>query len=883
LISAKLTGPTRFWAVFWVDVSSPDTAKSDLLIVAEMLGQRVESVEEACRQLANTQMRSLLILDNADDPSFDYNAYTPSSMQGIILMTSRCSECYKFHRDAQETLGDLNLADCSELLLKVAGIPQDQWKAQTEVAEKTVRLLQSHTLALIQAGAYVAGGYCKLEDYPKEFEQQRKRLLEFSPSQAQSRYQHVYATFEASAAVLSAHAVELLGVMSMLNHTSLPKSIFERAWGGAQQIGTTGSVAIAEVELGNLSAWNVSQLYSVTDMTGNETGLDVLNEWHTSQLPAFVNAKGNRWDAYYLNAAIALLSSLSLITATAQGGGSALSIHPLVHAWARDRQLEKAREANWLSAGCVITLAARGLRWRTQVEHAVQTHIQSWVDERTIIHTLCSMRNVLALVWSCSWMLVQMRDDARLHIVLGAVFQAVGLNPTRPEGSFVPLYHLWAQSHCFNGNWKAAVALMEGVVQIQQESLDARDRNRLSAEHLLGIAYGACGQIEKAVELLEYVAVREEVLARDHPERLASQHEVAVAYLADRQVKRAVALLEQVVAVKEEVLARAHPDRLASQHELASAYLKDRQVKRAIALLEHVIAVEEEVLARDHPDRLASQHVLAVAYLEDRQVKRAVALLEQVVAVKEEVLARDHPDRLSSQHVLAGAYLEDRQVKRTVALLECVVAVKEEVLARDHPDRLASQHELARAYLADRQVKRAVALLEHVVAVREEMLARDHPDRLVSQHVLAQAYLADRQFKKAVALLEHVVAVREEMLARDHPERLASQHGLAQAYLADRQVKRAVALLEHVVAMKEKMLEEDHPGRLVSQQVLARAYLEDRQVKRAVALLEHVIAVEEEVLAEDHPSRLVSQSVLDIARSRLIDRHSDRMLALPST
>lgn len=76
--------------------------------------------------------------------------------------------------------------------------------------------------------------------------------------QARSRYQHVYATFEASAAVLSTHAVELLGIMCMLNYTALPKNIFERAWRGAQQTSTTGSAAVVELRLGDLSVWNVS-------------------------------------------------------------------------------------------------------------------------------------------------------------------------------------------------------------------------------------------------------------------------------------------------------------------------------------------------------------------------------------------------------------------------------------------------------------------------------------------------------------------------------------------------------------------------------------------------------------------------------------------------
>jgi hypothetical protein len=406
----------RFWAVLWIDVSSPDMARSDFKTVAEMLGKRIESVEEACRLLANTRERCLLILDNADDPSFDYNTYFPSSMSGVVLMTSRCTECRVFSTIPWEALPDLSLADCTELLLRTANIPQDQWETQAESAEIVVGLLQSHTLALIQAGTYVAKKHCTLEDYPEEFEQQRKTLLEFSPRQAKSRYDHVYATFEASVSVLPMHALDMLQVLSMLSYTFLPEVIFEKAWRGSQQ--ARAHEDHVEGALGDIPDWDVSQPYGTVDTTGNETGLDVLNQWHVAQLPSFIRAEDDKWCASLMNEAIDLLSSLSLIARTMQDGAKGLSMHPLVHAWARDRQTEDMMNTSWLAAGCVITLAARGTPVRTQADRSVMAHVLSWADVVTLQSIIDKIkykqRGMVALVWSCSWMLVQMRDDKRL-------------------------------------------------------------------------------------------------------------------------------------------------------------------------------------------------------------------------------------------------------------------------------------------------------------------------------------------------------------------------------------------------------------------------------------------------------------------------------------
>jgi tetratricopeptide (TPR) repeat protein len=779
-------------------------ARSDFKTVAEMLGKRIESVEEACRLLANTRERCLLILDNADDPSFDYNIYFPSSMSGVVLMTSRCTECRVFSTIPWEALPDLSLADCTELLLRTANIPQDQWETQAESAEIVVGLLQSHTLALIQAGTYVAKKHCTLEDYPKEFEQQRKILLEFSPRQAKSRYDHVYATFEASVSVLPVHALEMLNILSILSYTFLPEVVFEKAWRGSQQARVKAD--IVEATLGDISDWDVSQPYGLVDMTDNETGLDVLNRWHVTRLPSFIRGEDDKWCASLTNDAIDLLSSLSLIARTVHEDAKGLSMHPLVHAWARDRHNEDMRNTSWLAAGCVITLAARGTPVRTQADRTIMAHVQSWADEdifQSMFNRLLDkQRSILALVWSCSWTLVQMRDAKRLDKLSLAMLQAVMLDSTRPKSYSIPIYHLRAHSHLFNADWKLAMDLIEGVVKLRQKTIDEKHGNRLSAEHMLGVVYTRCGTAKDAIVLLEHVVtVKEKMFSPEHFLQLPSQERLASAYRKDNQIKKAIELLESIVAIRQKTLASDHPDRLSSQVSLAQACLADKQVKRAAVLLVEVVTVAVKMLAIDHPYRLTSLHELARAYLQDGQFKRAIALLEEVVAVRMKVLAVDHPSRLASQHELARAYLKDGQFKRVIALLEEVVAVRMKVLAVDHPNRLASLTELARAYFKDRQVKKTITLLEEVVAAKE-MLAYDNLSRLRSQSWLAQAYLEDGQIKRAVALLEYVVTVREKLAFND-PDRLASQYCLANAYAADGQFDRAEVLWLHYEKMRE--------------------------------------------------------------------------------
>ncbi|KAM3067116.1 hypothetical protein ACMFMG_011672 [Clarireedia jacksonii] len=580
----------EFWGVFWVDVGKASTAESNFIAIAKLLGSSAESISDALQVLASTKQAWLLILDNADDPNFDYQIYFPSGTYGVVLMTSRVPECKEYSPEQFEALEGLGNEDSKELLLKAAKIPKELWLSHSNQAKEIVQLLGSHTLALIQAGAYIANGHCQLHRYPVVYQRQRKRLLQFRPKQAQSRYHDVYATFEASAEVLeqskseaAKDALDLLAILSMLDSAVLPLQIFQSAWDSSREVLRTS--------------------YEET----NE--IDALSRSHTLRLPSFLVAEDDEWDPFRLIEASSQLVSLSLVIRHGIDSLVGLSMHPLAHTWAKDRQDSEQQGVAWIAAGCVLTLSRRNsIMWQTQ-ERYLLPHIQSYLDiqiGRVFLFGVQSI--VIPILLQCGWTLLYMRQDTRLSHLLKDIFIGLGKHPEEPSKESLPLYDLQARSLLNIGKNKTAVALLEQVVKI-----------------------------------------KEAMLAEDHPSRLASQHALAIAYEANGQVKEAVALLKQVVEIKETTLAEDHPDRLASQHELAIAYEANGQVKEAVALLKQVVEIQETTLAEDHPDRLASQHELAIAYKANGQVKEAVALFEQVVKIKRDKFQEGHPSRAVSE------------------------------------------------------------------------------------------------------------------------------------------------------------------------------------------------------------------------------------------
>jgi tetratricopeptide (TPR) repeat protein len=593
--------------VFWVDVGSPSTAKNGFLAIAKAIGSVAESVEESLQALANAKKRWLLILDNADDPRFDYARYLPSGTQGAVLITSRIPQCAQYSTIPAEALEGLGVEHSTQLFLKAAQVPEGSWHSRNTQAQEIVQLLGVHTLALIQAGAYIAEGYCRVDQYTDRYQRQRKRLLNHFPEQEQSRYRDVYATFEASADVLrfssgdaEQDALDLLAILSMLHSSVLPLQLFADTWTGAQRVLVVRSAETAE--------------------------MDTFGRWHVSQLPNFIDSQAEEWDDYRLKKASALLASLSLVTRNRLDDLDGLSMHPLAHAWAKDRLRSEQQQAAWVRAGCILALS-RGESETWQVyERQLRPHVQSFLSPSVEAMFLFGpLGTMLPILLECGWALNTMREDSRLESLLHGIYRVLQITPSDPLQEHIRIWDLAAKNSLDVGHTREAVGLLECVVKFRASTLDETHIDLRATQHNLAIAYRRYGQIKKAVVLLKHIVnVNKASLEETDNILLTSQHQLAVTYRHDGQTGKAVTLLEHVVKVKETTLAETHPDRLASQHGLARAYEANGQIEDAVALLEHVVAVESRVLQDDHPSRIVSIEALQVMYLQLATSKRGV-------------------------------------------------------------------------------------------------------------------------------------------------------------------------------------------------------------------------------------------------------------------
>ena len=176
----------------------------------------------------------------------------------------------------------------------------------------------------------------------------------------------------------------------------------------------------------------------------------------------------------------------------------------------------------------------------------------------------------------------------------------------------------------------------ERAIGLAQHILN-RYPNNLEAYRILGEAYLASRQLDKAQEAFEHVL-------RADPENIQAHVGLGITYERQGNLERAVPEFEQAWEIKPDVpelrsqLLRVYTDAWGSEHAtlrlsragLARLYAKGHMLPKAITEFRQVIA--------DQPNRLDARVGLAEALWRDGQENEAIALCREIIAKQPDAL-----------------------------------------------------------------------------------------------------------------------------------------------------------------------------------------------------------------------------------------------------
>jgi tetratricopeptide (TPR) repeat protein len=718
--------------------------------------------------LANSADSWLLIIDNADDPDFDYSRYFPAGAKGCIILTSRFPDCLDYGNVGSEEINGLADDDAVQLLLKSCGIGEDAWHMNRSDAQRIVDTLGRHTLAIIQAGAFIRKGLCNLKEYTDKFQQRRQDLLKYHPRQAQSTYKNVYATFDVSATFLQEsgqgkdlRALQLLNVLGFMHLEQVPESIFSRA-----------------------------ALYMNVVADNRRTGEDFaeLYSWHLDRVPSDIMPKvvPGGLDMFAFREARAVLSSLSLVKVI--GSESNMSMHPLVHAWIRDRILggRDRYSIAWERAAVILALSTEESVSYQKFFPSLNVHIAACLD-------ICPIGIISA---------------SPINIGYGHLFYRLG---------YIQIF-VNPQSRC-----------VKDVLSRYVQSIPLSKQNVLRCKRVIGTHLLAEDNTAKAVEavavLTDVVNAQDSTLAKSDFERLDTRHDLAQALMAIEENERAVELLEDVIIHWRLTLCETDRDRLNSERSLALALIKVGKNERAAEVLEEVVRIRRSTLPKTDRSRLASEHSLAVALINLGKNEQAAEILEEVVRIERSTMPETDRSRLTSEYELAAALINLGKNEQAAEILREVVRIERSTLPGTGRSRLASEHSLAVALINLGKNEQAAEILREVVRIRRLTLPKIDRNRLASEHKLAQALINLGKNEQAAEILEEVVRIWKSTLAKTDRSRLASEYYLAVVLINLGKNEQAAEILEEVVRIWKSTLAETDSERLASENLFTVALM----------------------------------------------------------
>ncbi|KAI1323339.1 hypothetical protein F5Y16DRAFT_383989 [Xylariaceae sp. FL0255] len=725
--------------VFTIYAASSETIKDSFCKIAVIGG--LEGTEMAGRHyLSQLSETWLLIIDNADDPSLDLEDLFSPGERAHILVTTRNPD---FRRAG--SLGSLELKGLKEdeaiqLLLTKADIEQPWDKMTIEAGKIIAKTLGYLALALIHAGNCIYRRVCELGDYLNLHSSSRSMLQRRRSSGTQdaeevNMVRAVYSTFDVSLKFLlkkkgvkSQDASDLLKIVSFYHFEHIPVEIFTRAV--LNRIKTTKSNS------GDSMKSRLAKI--VTDRLEPPR-----------MFPRFLKDHYEQLDKYRVTWAISELHSLSLISNDGRNG--TFSMHPLVHAWARD-SLSVSERKVWASIAFTTLMESILLPPDGNPEsdgefyRDIMPHIDYCLLEHNLPKSLelSSFRLALAKVFQPTLLLIlrdQILHSAKcgyvlatrgrfqeasdyLEMVKDSLLQLLGIENERSMAAMLGLAGvLWGL-----GRLDEAISLQQQVVDTRTRLYGPKHEQTLSAMDQLGKSHWLHGQYQEALDIQEVTAQRaRETLGDTHVLTLTALDNLGVTLASWHRWADSAQVHREVLSVRKETLGETHLDTLTTMSNLAMAIYDLGEVEKASAIMSHVHYQRQQQLGKEHPWTLWALCYLAKIYVKQGHLQEAEDMLTWGIQAGERSLSKDHLGVLMGRGELARVYSRQRRFAESEKLSPSTVAMVEASRGLAHPDSVFGRLKLADLYVVKGDREKALQNCQMGLERADLRITRNHP------------------------------------------------------------------------------------------------------------------------------------------------------------
>jgi tetratricopeptide (TPR) repeat protein len=694
---------SRFWKVFWVDATNPQTLelsyhgiRSDPDAERDGVDGSSESVK---RWLSRAQKEWLLILDNADGDSAILDEYIPNGRRGNILFSSRNPNLlHRIKNDGAMEVGALAREDAKLLLGKIAHLDVITMKKEDLHLGSIVDELFYLALAIDHAGAAILSGLCRLSDYTEKLKKHRRYLLANSKFRGAPGYNEtLYSTWSLTTSLLEKRAllassdtsperiaIQLLNLFAFFHNNSIMEDTFRRA-----------------VEAPKSSA--------PPDVSG-EGQFPMASEFLPRYL--FQIDLDGKWDSRVFREGIQTLWSYSLLQR--DKGEMTYSIHPLVHLWSRERLSQREQDKTCLVMYAILSAS---------IGYDTSRHDFQYC--RRVIPHLRALRQAMA----DSNITENYFDDA-----------------------FTSFWHAFFE----NGLMKEAEHFASELMTYRTRELGERDeRTLLAVEYLIVtlLKSGTEGTLARSIILLEDTyRLRVGTLGDDHVATLRPKVLLGITHPIEGRYRKAEELLNAAWHSAVIQLGEAHPSTLRAAEHLSSVYCELGNYVQAEAIQRKVLEILQGDFGDEDLRAVDAMANLAVTLTKMGRYGESETLKLRIVDVRTQKMGMNHPDTLMAYSNLAATYCRKKRWKEAENIILDVLERRIEVLGELHRDTLRTRLTLAMCLKAQGQLLEAEVHCKLVLEGRKVVIGETHANTLWSMHQLASIYAGQGRLGEAIDL-----------------------------------------------------------------------------------------------------------------------------------
>jgi len=673
------------------------------------------SPESALSWIGSLGDNYAIVFDNADalTPE-ELEGYFPSGLGGNILITSRNSAMQRLTSfENSYEVEEMEEDDAILLLLKAACLDTSRTELKTE-ASKIVKELFHIPLAIDQAGAYIASGATNIRDYLSKYYQHRETLLSHSEFKGASKYDRtVYGTWELSyqeiqrraesgdldKAKAAQSAMLILGLFVFFHHDGIMKDIFSYAAIHKHVHHHKNSRPALPI---------VSSTLDCTLLSVNEAGT---------------------WDDFIFEEGLRVLLSFCLIRL---GSSDRLyTVHPLIHAWGKDRMsLDERKKYGTMSYATLLDSLFGDFKMQPyEFRRALVTHVRENMQYRRIE------------------------------------------SQEADEGYFDDAYERFGQLLLEQGYPNEALELQQQVLDVRSKFLGREHYHTMIAAANLASTYDDLGRYIDSEKLKTHVLhSSKRIFGEYHRNTIRAMGNLSVTYLQQGKYIEAEGLQIDVLNLCIRTLGADHVDSIYFMANLATTQKKLGKYAEALKLEIKVLEASNRILGKEHPETIRAMSHLAGAYKYLGEYSEAEKLQVQAFDLSIRILGVEHPATTIYMSNLASIYYLLGKHTKAEELQIQVLDISKRILGGEHPDTLINMGNLAATYNILGKYEEAEKLEMQVLDVTSRTLGAEHPDTVHAMANLADSFRDLKKYSEAEQLQIQVLDLRKRIFGEEHPD-----------------------------------------------------------------------------------------------------------------